>query len=532
MNSYFDVVVLGSGIAGLATALAAQRLGLKAVVLEKAEKLGGGTCYSSGLIWVGSNHLAGVQGIVDPLADVLQYMHFLGGGQEDKHNMDTFVRQAPEALRFFEACGIPFRLVTGTADHYFNVAPGALRFGRTIEATLIAGSELGAWQDRVVRPENALHCVTAEELFASRGRNWDGGFMAERKRQDLRGLGVGLITHFLRAALRAGVEVRTGQNVSAVVPGVGVTLDDGGSIQAGAGTVIATGGYESNPALVASFEGIPQWHTCFPDSLRGDGLALGSRAGGAVHVIQNSLQLFLGLPVPVGATGRTEIRLAGIIELTSPHTMVVNERGRRFADESVFQRVAARMREFDVDRHQHANLPCYLVSDSQFTKQYSFGGMPVGEIPPWVQSAPTPEALAHKLGIDADGLTRSIQRFNGFAENGKDEDFDRHGDLRFPDRPTLGTLRDAPFYGVQLRPTGSGSAGLLTNADAQVLGHDRSPITGLYAIGNAAAKTELGVGYQAGLTMASGMTFGLLAARQMAKAKAQQSLAIGPGKTA
>jgi 3-oxosteroid 1-dehydrogenase len=104
--------------------------------------------------------------------------------------------------------------------------------------------------------------------------------------------------------------------------------------------------------------------------------------------------------------------------------------------------------------------------------------------------------------------------------------------LRFPDRPTLGTLRDAPFYGVQLRPTGSGSAGLLTNADAQVLGHDRSPITGLYAIGNAAAKTELGVGYQAGLTMASGMTFGLLAARQMAKAKAQQSLAIGPGKSA
>jgi glycine/D-amino acid oxidase-like deaminating enzyme len=50
-NSY-DVVILGSGIAGLAGALAAHELGLGPVVLEKAAALGGGTVHSYGLIWV------------------------------------------------------------------------------------------------------------------------------------------------------------------------------------------------------------------------------------------------------------------------------------------------------------------------------------------------------------------------------------------------------------------------------------------------------------------------------------------------
>jgi phytoene dehydrogenase-like protein len=53
----FDVVVIGSGIAGVATALAARRFGLKPVVIEKADRLGGGTAFSMGGIWIGMNHL-------------------------------------------------------------------------------------------------------------------------------------------------------------------------------------------------------------------------------------------------------------------------------------------------------------------------------------------------------------------------------------------------------------------------------------------------------------------------------------------
>src|ERR1700730_14844965 len=52
----WDVVVLGSGIAGLAGALAAHELGLRPIVLEKASTLGGGTVNSYRLIWGGQNH--------------------------------------------------------------------------------------------------------------------------------------------------------------------------------------------------------------------------------------------------------------------------------------------------------------------------------------------------------------------------------------------------------------------------------------------------------------------------------------------
>jgi succinate dehydrogenase/fumarate reductase flavoprotein subunit len=91
MSEAWDVVVLGSGIAGLAAALAAHELGLRPVVLEKAKVLGGGTVNSYGLIWVGQNHLAQAAGYSDRPDEVVAYMRFLGGGSLDDQRMRTFV---------------------------------------------------------------------------------------------------------------------------------------------------------------------------------------------------------------------------------------------------------------------------------------------------------------------------------------------------------------------------------------------------------------------------------------------------------
>src|SRR5438445_5402494 len=98
MAEGYDVVILGSGIAGLAGALAAHELGLRAVVLEKAHLLGGGTVNSYGLIWVGQNHLAEAAGHRDTRDDVSAYMRFLGGGSLDEDRMSAFVYRSPEAL--------------------------------------------------------------------------------------------------------------------------------------------------------------------------------------------------------------------------------------------------------------------------------------------------------------------------------------------------------------------------------------------------------------------------------------------------
>ena len=133
-------------------------------------------------------------------------------------------------------------------------------------------------------------------------------------------------------------------------------------------------------------------------------------------------------------------------------------------------------------------------------------------------------ALAEQLGIDAGGLSRTVTRFNDFARTGIDADFHRgERKWRLADGPherrpnsRLGGIETAPFYGIELHPSlGTSSAGLLTDRHAQVLHQRRHPIPGLYASGVAAARTELGAGYQAGLNLASGMTFSWLAVRHM-----------------
>src|SRR5882724_1674804 len=107
----WDVVVLGSGIAGLTGALAAHELGLRSIVLEKAKTLGGGTINSYGLIWVGQNHLAEAAGFSDTRDETIAYLRFLGGGGVDDERLSTFVDRSPEALKFFEMCGVRFRVV-------------------------------------------------------------------------------------------------------------------------------------------------------------------------------------------------------------------------------------------------------------------------------------------------------------------------------------------------------------------------------------------------------------------------------------
>jgi 3-oxosteroid 1-dehydrogenase len=118
----------------------------------------------------------------------------------------------------------------------------------------------------------------------------------------------------------------------------------------------------------------------------------------------------------------------------------------------------------------------------------------------------------------------TAERFNGFARKGSDDDFGRGRKKWSTGAPlpgkevknaSLGTIEVAPFYGLQLHPSAFASAGLLADIHARVIHQRGHAIPGLYAVGNAAAHTEYGVGYQAGHSLASGMTFGYLAVHHM-----------------
>ena len=533
----YDVIVLGSGIAGLAGALAAHEMGQRAIVLEKATLLGGGTVNSYGLIWVGQNHLAQAAGYADSRDDVIAYMGFLSGGFLDEQRMTSFVDRGPEALKFYEDCGVRFRLVRGITDHYYGTAPGTRAIGRSLEVELISGYDLGDERDRVLTPHGVPCFVTAEEQVAWGGINnfsrWDQDIVRERKARDMRGKGLGLICHFLRALQTRGSPVLTDQHVDRLLVEnnrvSGVVMQSGDRIMARKGVIIATGGYSANARMSRDFEQIPGIDQ-EPDSLSlasltGDGLVLGAEIGGVLHKIENSLRVMLSYTIPPDEPGKPGVCVhAGIVELCSPHTMVVNKYGHRFADETFFQGIVPALRHFDPVKHEYPNLPSFLIFDSQYLKNYSFANQPVGsEVPSTVPRANTLPELADKLGIDPKALAETSARFNSFAQSGVDPDF-RRGENQWKlasakaprgGNASLGAIEEPPFYGVELHPTGSASVGLLANRNGQVIHQRRHTIPGLYASGNVAATTEHGVGYQAGLSLASSMTFSYLAVRHM-----------------
>ena len=534
MRQQHDVVVIGSGITGLAAALAAAELGLDAVVFEKAEKFGGGTAASHGGLWIGMNHLELAEGYKDTRDEVVKYMNFLGGGELDQNRMLTFVDRSPEAMRFFERCGVQFRLTKGFTDHYYDKVPGTTAEGRLFEVELISADDLGELKDLVlVWPQAPLE-MTIEEKIKWGGpndlNNWNKALMEERRSKNMRGRGVGLITHFLKQLLKRDVPVHASRPVDRLLTEdgrvAGVILADGTAVGAKHGVFVATGGYEANPELVEIYEGLPGWLSMAPSSVAGDGMKMGMEIGAACRTIHNNIALFLGFNMPpTKPGGQYSFRLCSIGEMLCPHTMVVNKAGHRFEDESYFPSMAPALRQFVTATHNYANLPCFLIFDSQFARRLSFAGRPVGApIPEWVSFGNTVGELADKVGIDAEGLTNTVNRFNIFAAKGVDDDFHR-GEKYWSTghpigqdgmrNPSLGTLAQPPFYGLELHPSAFASAGLVTNKHGQVMHQRNHPIPGLYAGGNASAHTEYGVGYQAGHSLASGMSFGYLAIRHM-----------------
>jgi 3-oxosteroid 1-dehydrogenase len=536
-NETYDVVVIGSGAAGLACAIASAKLGLSCLVLEKAEKFGGGTAISGGALWIGANHLNAALGGRDSPAEVIDYLQYVGAGGIDTDRMLTFVAEAPRALKFFEGCGIPFQL-TSRIDHYYGVAPGAKTGGRIVDTPPIAGTDVGDYKDRILLPAGRLFRHGGNQMMSLGGADspaaWDESLLAERERQDMRGGGTGLVAWFVRVAADFGVVLRTATAIDRLTTRsdrvTGVITRQGDQIDARYGVVIACGGYESNPGMVANYEALPGFQSMFPDSITGDGLIMAAEIGAATQMIGNNLSVFMGFrnPDDTPPGGTALCRLSGNQELPSKHTMVVNRYGRRFTDETFFQAAAPSLRVFDVDKREQPNLPCFLIFDSQYPPAHSFAGRkPGAPIPSWVASGPSLTVVAAALGIDADGLQATADRFNAGARQGIDSQFHRgeaaRGLTKITPGATLGTIEQAPFYGIELHPTSLASAGVLADQRARVMHVRGRPIPGLHAIGNAAARTETGSGYQTGFSLASAITFGLIAARDIARSNGENA---------
>ena len=543
----FDVVVAGSGAAGMTAALTAADLGLSVVVIEKAGAFGGSTARSGGGIWAPGNTVLRDAGVTDTPGQARVYLAHVVGADVPASRQEAFLEHGPGMLDLVLG-KTPLRLawVPGYAD-YYPEAPGGLAGGRSVEPVPFDSRKLGAELGHLARPylPSPVAITQAEYRWLSLGPRHPRAVIAGARvavraaRGRVRGRRVLSLGQALAAGLRAGLlasgvplwlgvamtglEVQDGR-----VTGVHATRDgESVLIRARRGVLIATGGFERNEEMRRRYqrEAGPQWTTGAPGNT-GDGIRAGLEAGAAVGLMDDA---WWGPSIPL--PGGPYFCLA---ERSLPGCLLVNGAGQRFVNESA-PYVDAVHAMYDGDTPENPHIPAWLVFDQRYRDRYLFAGRPPGRALPrrWYAAGAVVRAddlagLAREMGVDAAGLVKTVTRFSEFAAAGRDEEFGRgdsaydryYGDPRCRPNPNLAPLARPPFYAVKIVPGDLGTkGGLRTDEHARVLREDGTVIGGLYAAGNASASV-MGHSYAgAGATIGPAMTFGYIAARTMAAAR-------------
>src|ERR1700730_10543955 len=177
-----DVVVAGSGAAGMTAALTAAHLGLSALVIEKAGSFGGSTARSGGGIWAPGNSVLRAAGVADTPEQARAYLAYVAEGVPAVRR-DAVLAHGPEMLGLVLAMTpVRFAWVPGYAD-YYPEAPGGLAAGRSIEPVPLDGRVLGGELDHLGRARPAVRLPRAQP-----GAGAGGGPAGRAERQRRAGL--------------------------------------------------------------------------------------------------------------------------------------------------------------------------------------------------------------------------------------------------------------------------------------------------------------------------------------------------------
>ena len=529
-----DVIVLGSGAAALAAALAAHDAGATVAVVERSDSVGGTTAVSGGGVWMPLNHVTG-EG--DSRGEALAYMTSLGRGRAPAEQLARFVDDGPGIIAGLESgSGVRFQAISWP-DYHPEMA-GARPNGRMIEPALFDTTVLGDWAGRVRKAPVlglplTLQESTVEWTPSYTPERYDGKEISRRVKAGQVACGQALIGGLLRGCLSRGIEptlatrgveliVRDGTVAGLVVERDGRRVD----LMAPA-VVLASGGYEWNTSLTARFLAGALTHPTSPPVNEGDALLMAMEVG-ADLCNMNEAWWYPAAAIPDEQyEGRPLARFMAV-ERTAPHSIMVDRFGHRFVNEAAnYNDMQKAFFAFDANQAAPRHLPSWVIFDQQYRSRYPMiNARPGSPDPDWLVAAPTLDDLAVRVGIDPVGLAETIQRWNGFVSVGRvrvdygrgDSFYDRfHGDPSAP-HPNLGTIAAPPFYACPVYIGAVGTSGGPRIDERGRVQHVRGrPIPGLYGAGNAIGSPAGPAYFGGGTTIGMALVWGHIAGAEAAR---------------
>jgi 3-oxosteroid 1-dehydrogenase len=514
-----DFLVVGTG-GGLAGAVAASTRGRQVLIIEKSDFVGGSTGVSGGVLWLPNNPLMQREGVEDSVDEALAHMDAVIGDvgpASSPARRRTYVEKGIELVDQLESLGVRFVRAEGYSDYYegYPGIPGGKARGRAIEGIPWDGRRLGPWEAKL-RPSIAggMTMLTGDVGTLMQLRVHPKGIARALKvaartavgrvrRQHLLTNGASLTGQLLGVLLRTQIPVWTGTLLTDLVVEdgavTGVVVEREGRtmrIRARDGVLLATGGFAKNQEMRDRYSRQPSrsdW-SISPETDTGEVIELAIAHGAQTALMEEAWWI----PTAVAPGGHAAPIMG---ERSKPHSIIVDAGGERYFNEAAPQTEAGRAM-YARQQEPGGAIPSWLIIDSHHRSRYLFLRTPPGRTPEalvtsgFLKRADTLEDLARQCGIDPAGLAKTVERFNGFARTGVDEDFHRgqgahdryQGDWSYKRNASLGEISKGPFYAVALYPGDVGtSGGLLTDEHARVLRADGQPIAGLYAAGNCTA---------------------------------------------
>lgn len=524
----YDVLVLGSGCAGMVAALHAARSGLKVLVCEKTRLIGGTSAMSAGGIWVAANHLAADAGIPDSLEEAFTYVSAVAPeGWNRPAQWRALLEAGPQMLHLLEdATPLRFRL-TGEPDPYMAL-PGARSRGRMMSVLPISRFAAKGNAFRVrgsTLPEMFTYHEVLETDLYHRPISTTLQLLPKLIGRALTlraGKGTALMIGLVRGCMDAGCRIETDAAAVELIQEngrvTGAVIEKAGrrySVKARVGTLLATGGFEWDETMMAEHFGAPLQFMGPPAGNTGDGQKMAAEVGAALGCMD---QATITAAIPRRYHGR--IHGMPVPYHAEENAIVVNIHGKRFEDE-LHVNLGEALDRRDPATGKPLNQPAFVITDADYLHKAPLVRFFARFVPGWMQKADTLEALAAKTGIDPAGLADTVARYNGFAKTGVDADFGRgktraHQKADKRKRAGLAPIQRAPFIAIRFnRSFMSTKGGAETDERGRVLRADGSVIEGLYAAGSAMANPIGTRGVGAGTTLGPFMAWGYLCADDM-----------------